>query len=126
LNTKEIIETVVLVLVLSGTLMSVLSSFGFIRLPDVYTRSHAAAKSTTLGILFILLGTFFYFWLLHGVISVRLLLGVIFVFLTAPVASHLIARSAYHHGAKLSDSSIKDDLKEELERQRREELARGQ
>jgi len=107
-------------MVLLGTVMNSLSSLGFLRLPDVYTRSHAATKSVTLGILFILLGTFIYFLFIHNLVSVRLLLGIMFVFLTAPVAGHLIARSAYRSGVKLADTSIKDELAEDLERAKQE------
>jgi monovalent cation/proton antiporter, MnhG/PhaG subunit len=121
LSAKETIEIVVVVMVLAGTLLSLLSSLGFIRLPDVYTRSHAATKSITLGILFILLGTFIYFMFVHDQVSVRLLLGIIFVFLTAPVTGHLIARSAYRFGVKLSDSSVQDDLASDLERAKKQE-----
>jgi len=116
LNGTAIIEIIVLVLVISGTILSLISSLGFIRLPDVYNRSHAATKSITLGIMFILLSTFIYFWFVHNVISVRLLLGIIFVFLTAPVAGHMIVRSAYRSGTRLSDSSIKDDLGDDLKK----------
>ncbi len=118
---KEIIETIVIVMVIIGTLMNTLSSLGFIRLPDVYNRSHAATKSITLGILFILLGTFIHFLFVDDYFSVRLLLGIVFVFLTAPVTGHLIVRSAYRFGVKLSDSSIKDELAEDLERAKKKE-----
>ncbi len=118
MNGNAMIEWIVLIMVLSGTVLSLLSSLGFIRLPDVYTRSHAATKSVTLGIMFILLGTFIYFWFTKGVISVRLLLGIIFVFLTAPVAAHLIVRSAYRSGVKLADSSVKDELGSDLEKEK--------
>ncbi len=111
MNVSAIIEIIVAVMVLAGTVLSLLSSLGFIRLPDIYTRSHAATKSVTLGILFILLGTFIYFWFMHGLISIRLLLGILFVFLTAPVAGHLVIRSAYRSGVKLSDTSVKDELR---------------
>lgn len=117
---KEIIETIVLVMVIIGTLMNLLSSLGFIRLPDVYNRSHAATKSVTLGILFILLGSFIHFLFVHNYFSVRMLLGIVFVFLTAPVTGHLIVRSAYRFGVKLSDSSIKDELAEDLERAKKQ------
>lgn len=113
---KEIIESIVLVMVIIGTLMNMLSSLGFIRLPDVYNRSHAATKSATLGIMFVLLGSFIYFLFVHNYFSVRLLLGIVFVFLTAPVTGHLIVRSAYRFGTKLSDNSIKDELAKDLER----------
>ena len=102
--------------ILIGTAFSLLSAFGIIRLPDVYTRSHAATKSVTLGVLCTLLGAFLYFWLVDGLVSVRLLLGIFFVFLTAPVAGHLICRAAYRSNVELAKESVQDDLKEVLEK----------
>lgn len=113
------IETIVVVMVLIGTVLSLLSSLGFLRLPDVYTRSHAATKSITLGILFILLSAFLYFMFVHERVSIRLLLGIIFVFLTAPVTGHLIARSAYRYGVK--PTGIQDELAADLERAKKRE-----
>ncbi|GIP16258.1 Na+/H+ antiporter subunit G [Paenibacillus montaniterrae] len=107
-----VIEWIVAILVLFGTAMSLLSSFGLLRLPDVYNRAHATTKAATLGILAILLGAFIYFFFSHGVSSIRLLLGIVFVFLTAPVAGHLIIRSAHRYGSPLAPISVQDDLQE--------------
>jgi len=111
------IEWIVIILVLIGTSMSLLSSFGMLRLPDVYNRAHATTKSATLGILSILLGAFIYFLFTHGVSSIRLLLGIVFVFFTAPVAGHLIIRSAHRYGSPLSPISVQDDLQKLLDEQ---------
>jgi multicomponent Na+:H+ antiporter subunit G len=112
-----VIEWIVVILVLFGTAMSLLSTFGLLRLPDVYNRAHATTKSATLGILAILLGAFIYFFFTHGVSSIRLLLGIVFVFLTAPVAGHLIIRSAHRYGSPLAPISVQDDLQELLNQQ---------
>ncbi|MEQ2527745.1 monovalent cation/H(+) antiporter subunit G [Bacillaceae bacterium CLA-AA-H227] len=109
-------EIVPVLLILIGTIFSFLSAIGLVRLPDVYTRSHAASKSTTIGVLFILVGTFFFFLLEEHYFSIRLFLGIFFVFLTAPVASHVLIRSAYRSGAQLAQESVQDDLKEVLSR----------
>lgn len=106
------IEAIVALLILIGTFFSFLSAIGLIRLPDVYTRSHAASKSTTLGVLCTLFGTFLYFLVSDSYISIRLILGIFFVFLTAPVSAHMICRSAYRSNVKLADVSVQDDLKE--------------
>ncbi len=111
---SEISELITAILVLIGTVFSLLSAFGIFRLPDVYTRSHAATKSATLGVLCTLLGTFLYFWLAQGLISIRLLLGIFFVFLTAPVAGHVICRAAYRSNVALTKESVQDDLKDVL------------
>ncbi|OMF26240.1 Na+/H+ antiporter subunit G [Paenibacillus sp. FSL H8-0548] len=115
MNAKVTIEIVVGILIMSGTVMSLLSSLGIIRLPDVYNRAHASTKSATLGILCILLGAFLYFFYTHGVSSIRLLLGIVFVFLTAPVAGHLIIRSAHRSKVALADISVQDDLQDYLD-----------
>ncbi len=101
-------------LILTGGIASILSVFGLIRLPDVYTRSHAATKSSTLAVLLTLLGAFVYFLFSENFISVRLLLGIGFVFLTAPVAGHVIIRAAYRSKVKLADISTEDELFEKI------------
>ena len=115
-----VIEIVVVVLVMTGTVMSLISSLGIIRLPDVYNRAHASTKSATLGILCILSGAFLYFFFTHGVSSIRLLLGIVFVFLTAPVAGHLIIRSAHRSKVALADISVQDDLQEYIDSEQKE------
>jgi multicomponent Na+:H+ antiporter subunit G len=107
----EISKLFVALLVLLGALLSLLTAFGLLRLPDIYTRSHAATKSATLGVICILSGTFIYFWSVEGIINTRLILGIIFVFITAPVAGHLICRAAYRTRVPLWEKSIQDDLK---------------
>lgn len=98
------------IIVLFGSVVSVLSAFGILRLPDVYLRSHAATKSTTLGILCILVGSFLFFLIFEGDISARLLLGILFVFITAPVAGHLNARAAYRTNVPQWKGTIQDAL----------------
>lgn len=118
LSVDEIGEFIGAFLILTGGIMSVISVFGLIRLPDVYTRSHAATKSSTLAVLLTLSGAFVYFWFSEHFISVRLILGIVFVFLTAPVAGHLLVRAAYRSKVKLADISGTDDLYEVLHKEK--------
>ncbi|HUC93997.1 MAG TPA: monovalent cation/H(+) antiporter subunit G [Paenibacillus sp.] len=111
-------ELLIGVLVLTGALLSALSAFGLIRLPDVYLRSHAATKSATLGVLFVLAGAFLYFWLYLEHASAKLILGIVFVFITSPVAGHLNGRAAYRTGVSLWGGSVQDDLKAVVKRER--------
>lgn len=108
-------------LVLIGAIVSILSTFGLIRLPDVYLRAHAATKSTTLGVLCILTAAFLYFWIYDHYASARLLLGIVFVFITAPLAGHLNVRSAYRTDVPLWERSVQDMLEPVLKGQRKEE-----
>lgn len=114
LNVNQMIEWAAVILILIGSIVSVISAFGMIRLPDVYTRSHAATKSSTLSVLTCLLGAFIYFWVHDGFVSVRLILGILFVFVTAPVAGHLICRATYRSRVPLAKGSGEDELKSKL------------
>jgi multicomponent Na+:H+ antiporter subunit G len=108
------IEFIAALLILVGGLMAVVSAIGIVRLPDVYTRSHAGTKSSTMAVLLTLLGAFIFFWGIEGMVSIRLILGIVFVFLTAPVSGHLIARASYRSKVKPTKNTIEDDLKEVL------------
>ncbi|MCZ2260383.1 Na+/H+ antiporter subunit G [Sporosarcina sp. G11-34] len=114
MNVNEIGEFIGALLILTGGLMSVVSVFGLIRLPDVYTRSHAATKSSTLAVLLTLSGAFIYFLFSEHFVSVRLLLGIVFVFLTAPVSGHLLVRAAYRSKVELAEISADDELESYL------------
>lgn len=109
---NESAEVIAGIFIFLGTLISLFSSIGLIRLPDVYTRSHAASKSSTVGVLSILIGTLLYFVISEGYFSIRLILGIFFVFLTAPVAAHVICRSAYRANVPLTETSAEDELKD--------------
>jgi len=114
----EIIGSVFIFL---GVLISLISAVGLVRFPDVYTRSHASSKASTLGVLSTLTGTLLYFWISDGFFSIRLILGIFFVFLTAPVASHMIARAAYRSDVPLASVSVEDELKDYFEKMRKSE-----
>lgn len=111
LSGSQIVEWLAVLMILFGSIVSVVSALGMIRLPDVYTRSHAATKSATLSVLACLLGAFIYFWSHDGYVSIRLVLGIIFVFMTAPVAGHLVCRAAYRSRVPLAEGSGEDLLK---------------
>ncbi|WP_055105639.1 Na+/H+ antiporter subunit G [Paenibacillus ihumii] len=121
MNVNAVGEFVGAALILIGSVISVISAIGIIRFPDVYTRAHAATKSSTLAVLLTLVGTFLYIWFSDAFISVRVILGILFVFITAPVSGHLIIRAAYRSNVKLADSTIEDELKPVLQEKGRED-----
>lgn len=114
MNVNLIVETIAVFFIFFASIMSVISAIGVLRMPDVYTRSHAATKSSTLAVLLSLIGAFIYLIAATNYVSIRLLLGIIFVFLTAPVAGHLITRAAYRSGVKLSEQSGEDALYDQI------------
>lgn len=111
---EEITSFVLGLLFVLGAVLHLISSFGMLRFPDVYSRSHASTKAATLGVLTILTATFLFFWLVLGNVSFSLLLGIAFVFFTAPVGGHLISRAAYRTRVPLWENSVRDELKKKL------------
>ncbi|MDW0113560.1 MULTISPECIES: monovalent cation/H(+) antiporter subunit G [Sporosarcina] len=105
-----IVNILIVVPIIVGTIFTIVTMVGILRLPDVYTRAHAASKSATLGVLSILLGVFFHFWLNEGHFSIQLLLGIAFLFITSPIGGHLMGRAAYMSGIKPTDMTVGDDL----------------
>ncbi|WP_280768544.1 monovalent cation/H(+) antiporter subunit G [Salipaludibacillus daqingensis] len=112
------IEIVISILLLTGGSLSILGAIGLIRFPDVYGRLHAATKSATLGVISVIFGVFLYFLFIEGMFVGKLLLTIVFLFLTAPVAAFMIARSAYNVNVKMWDKSIQDDLAEATKKQK--------
>lgn len=97
--------------ILGGTFFAVVAALGVIRLPDVYTRMHAASKSSTLGVMMMMLGTFLYFWYMDNYIDAKLFLAIVFIFVTAPVAAHVLSRSAFHSDVEPYKLTILNELK---------------
>lgn len=105
-----IAKALVIFVISVGVLFTVVTVIGVLRLPDVYTRAHAASKSATFGVLSILLGVFLYLWIFDGYFSIKLILGIAFLFITAPIGGHLMARAAYMSNVKPSKLTVQDDL----------------
>ncbi|MEM9083627.1 MAG: monovalent cation/H(+) antiporter subunit G [Planctomycetota bacterium] len=88
-----IVDAVSVFLVLTGAVFCLLAGVGVARMPDLYMRMQAATKSGTLGVGSVLLGVAVYFRNLDVLVQCGLV--ILFLFLTAPIASHLLARAAY-------------------------------
>ena len=79
-------------ILLGGVAFALIGSVGLLRMPDFYTRLHAAGITDTLGAGLILLGLMLQAgWTL---ISVKLLLILIFLWFTGPIATHALSRAA--------------------------------
>lgn len=85
-------DIIIAVLILTGVFFILVAAIGLIRLPDLLTRIHAATKATSFGLLFIMAGLAVHFG--SWIIVVKALLLVMFIYLTAPLAASVIARSA--------------------------------
>lgn len=91
-----IAEALISVLLLIGAGFALIGSIGLARLPDFYCRLHGPTKSTTLGVGAILIGSGLYFSLYAEGLSLHELLIAVFLFVTAPVSAHLMAKAALH------------------------------
>ena len=110
-------EALVSGLLLFGLFFLLAGTLGLLRLRDVYSRMHATTKSTTLGVAGVLLAALLYlrFLGLSSGLKESLILG--FLFLTAPVGAHMIARAAYRAGVELWQGGVVDEFKEWQEKQ---------
>jgi multicomponent Na+:H+ antiporter subunit G len=98
-----------MILMLAGSVFYFIGTLGIARFPDLYTRLQASTLCVVMGASGIILGTI----LLKGICaaSAKALLTLIFLLLTAPVASHAIARAGYLSGVKMRPGSVADDYK---------------
>jgi len=85
-------------LLAAGSVFVLIGAFGLIRLPDFYTRLHAAGITDTLGAELILLGLMFQAGL--SLVTVKLILISLFIFFTSPTATHAVANAARVMGLK--------------------------
>lgn len=78
---------------LAGASFMFIAALGILRFPDLFTRMHAASKAGSLGLGCILVGVALS--IPSAVVIVKCLLVLLFIFLTAPIAAHMIGRAAY-------------------------------
>ena len=90
------IAVAVVVLAVASVFFSFVAAVGVVRLPDVYSRAHATSKSDTVGTGLALAAVAVA--LDSGVARFKLVLLVVFVLLTNPVAAHAITRAAHVQG----------------------------
>ena len=85
-------------LLAGGAVFCVIGAIGLLRMPDLYTRIHAASLIDTLGAGLILAGLMLQAGL--TLVSVKLLAIALLIFFTSPTATHALARAAMTRGVK--------------------------
>jgi multicomponent Na+:H+ antiporter subunit G len=93
----SITDLLIIVLSAAGVGFMLVSSIGILRLPDVFSRMHAAGKASTVGVSFVLLAAGLYFG--EPALLLRMVALIALIFATAPVATTAMARAAYRTGA---------------------------
>lgn len=89
-----IVDALISVMLLIGAAFALIGSFGLAKLSDFYRRLHGPTKATTLGVGSVLIASALYFSTGTPGISVHELVITLFLFLTAPISAHLLAKAA--------------------------------
>ena len=88
------------ILIVSGGAFSLVGAFGLLRFPDFWSRLHAASVAESAGVILLLLGMALQAgW---GLIAVKVILILIFLFVTGPTATHAVANAALVSGLRPS------------------------
>ncbi|MDD2386608.1 MAG: monovalent cation/H(+) antiporter subunit G [Bacteroidales bacterium] len=102
----ETLKLIGAIIVLLGSIFLLLGSLGLVRMPDLFTRIQAGTKASTLGTMLTLVGIIFITPNWTG----KLIILILFVLITNPISSHVLARAAHFSKIKLSDKTIIDQL----------------
>lgn len=84
-------DIIVSVLILTGAAFMLIAAIGLLKFKDLFCRIHATTKSTSFGILFIIIAVSIYFHTID--VYIRATIIIMFIYLTAPLAAHAIAKS---------------------------------
>jgi multicomponent Na+:H+ antiporter subunit G len=87
-------------LIVAGGAFGLIAAIGIVRFPDLYCRLHASTKAGAFGAALVLFGAAIL--KASGGMVVRAVLLVVFFYITAPLASHLLARAARTRGERES------------------------
>jgi len=96
------------VFLLVGATFVFVAALGAFRFPDLFTRIHAVSKATTLGLGCMLLGVGVAFP--EAVVIAKIIAVVLFIFVTTPVATHMIVRAAYLNRIPQWKGTVVDEL----------------
>ena len=104
---NTVLSILVSLCLIGGSLFALVAAIGINRLPDFFTRMHAASKAGTVGSGLLLLAA----GLGSGdfAVLIRALAGFVFFILTAPVSAHLLARAAHKAGVCPREPDLRDD-----------------
>lgn len=95
---EAVVDLLSWLLILGGGAFLVIGAIGVMRMPDFFTRQHAAGVTDTLGAGLLLLGL-----MLQGgftLVTAKLVLIGVFLFFTSPTSSHALAQAALSSGLK--------------------------
>lgn len=111
-----------------GGLFSLIGGLGVLRMPDFYTRTHAASLTDTMGATLILLGLAIFNTLERGfdLVTVKLVIVFLFLYLTSPTAAHALVKAAYSKGLEAPDVEEATGAAEAIRNEALEAARRGE
>lgn len=95
---NEIVSIISWLLIVAGSIFTVIGAIGLIRMPDLFTRMHAASVTETLGVGFMFIGLMLQAGI--GINALKLLFLLGFFFFTGPVVTHALAQAALQAGIR--------------------------
>ena len=104
----QLLDVLSWVALLSGAAFVLVGGIGILRLPDLYTRMHAASLTDTLGTLLLLLGIMLQAGL--SLATIKLVAIALFLLLTGPTATYALANAALLSGVKPKDAELPEDM----------------
>ena len=99
------IEALICLFLILGSLFALVGAIGLYRLPDFFTRLHGPTKATTLGVGGMIIASMIFFGSQGDGLSLHELLITLFLFITAPVSAHMLAKAALQQKVRLSDKT---------------------
>lgn len=101
----EILEYIGAIITLIGSIFLFLGSLGIIRMPDSFNRIQAGTKASTLGTILTFLGILF----LEPTWWGKMFILIIFIIITNPVSSHVLARAAVYIKIPMTSKKSRKD-----------------
>ena len=86
------------VLLSLGAFFTLVGAIGLVRMPELFTRMHAASVTDTLGVAFLVMGMMLQAGL--GLVTLKLLFILLLFFFTGPVVTHALAQAALQDGVE--------------------------
>lgn len=104
-------------LVILGVFIMTIGVIGMLRMPDTYTKTHAASKAVFLGVISLLVAS-----MASGdtAVILRVILIIAALIITTPVAAHVVARAAFNRGEPMRSHSPVDESGADLQRRVRD------
>jgi multicomponent Na+:H+ antiporter subunit G len=118
-------EIIIYICIIIGLFVNAMSVVGLFRFPDIYTRLHAATKTTTFGSIFIVAAVIIESLIHYDQVNLTIIfhsaIALLVIIFTNPISAHAIARAAMlcgikPYGVKINEFKIKEkEIKDNMQ-----------